>query len=102
MHKAIIKKNLRLSNSQRNHLNLKCTERGGALIEVLIATALFLSVTAGLVGAFAHTELLWVVICDEELTRKNRLNDSREEMMTDSYDQTWADVQEFGPLSPIM
>ena len=85
----------------RRHLNGKNIQQGGALVEVLIATALFLSITMGMVGAFTHTESLWVAIYDKELSRNATMNNAKKEIMTDSYDQTWADVQELGPLTLI-
>lgn len=88
-------------HENRHQFNRKHAQHGGALVEVLIATALFLSVTVGMVGAFTHTESLWVAIYDKELSRNATMNNAKKEIMTDSYDQTWADVQELGPLTLI-
>jgi hypothetical protein len=90
----------RCCKTQR-HLNRKDMQQGGALVEVLVASALFLSVTVGMVGAFIHTESLWVVIYDKEVSRNDSINSAKEQMMINSYDQTWADVQQLGPFTPI-
>ena len=84
-----------------NHLNKVHVQHGGALVEVLVATALFLSATVGMVGAFIHTESLWVVIYDKGLSRNDSMNSAKEQMMINSYDQTWADVQQIGPFTLI-
>ncbi|WP_420933358.1 hypothetical protein ACOJR9_12910 [Alteromonas sp. A081] len=88
-----------LCRENRHQLTSECAQHGGALVEVLIATALFLSVTVGMVGAFTHTESLWVAIYDKELSHKTSMNSARKQMMVDSYDQAWADVQEMGSLT---
>jgi Tfp pilus assembly protein PilW len=83
----------------RHQFNSERAQQGGALIEVLIASALFLLVTVGMVGAFTHTESLWIAIYDKELSRKTTINSAKKQMMIDSCDQTWADVQELGSLT---
>ncbi|WP_334031524.1 hypothetical protein [Alteromonas sp. P256] len=88
-----------MCRENRLHSNRGCTQHGGALVEVLIATALFLSVTVGMVGAFTHTESLWIAIYDKKLSRNTTINSARKQMMIDSYEQAWADVQELGPLT---
>ena len=52
-----------------------------------------------MVGAFTHTESLWIAIYDKELSRKTTINSAKKQMMIDSCDQTWADVQELGSLT---
>jgi hypothetical protein len=90
-----------MCRKNRHHLNRGCAQHGGALVEVLIATALFLSVTVGMVGAFTHTESLWVAIYDKKLSRNTTINSARKQMMIDSYEQAWADVQELGHLKLV-
>jgi Tfp pilus assembly protein PilV len=92
----------RRCRKNRHQLNREHAQQGGALIEVLIASALFLSVTVGMVGAFTHTESLWIAIYEKDISHKSNMNATSEQMMNDSYDQTWADVQNLGSLKPIM
>ena len=91
----------RMCCENRHHLNRERAQHGGALVEVLIATALFLSVTVGMVGAYTHTESLWIAIYDKKLSRNTGINTARKQMMIDSYEQAWADVQELGHLTRI-
>jgi hypothetical protein len=91
-----------MCRENRHQLNSECAQHGGALVEVLIATALFLSVTVGMVGAFTHTESLWIAIYDKKLSRNTDINSARKQMMIDSYEQAWADVQELGHLTLIL
>lgn len=74
------------------------SQGGGALIEVLIANALFLSVTAGLMSAFGHTESLWNALKSAETSHQMIINKQRENIISEPYEQTWDDIQRLTPI----
>lgn len=70
--------------------------RGGVLIEVLIALLIFMTSSAYLLSSDIKTRVLWQATLKSQDEQTKHLNTTRLALTQDSVDQRWEDIAVFG------
>lgn len=86
---------------KRRHSMVSRAHRGAALVEVMVATFIFVSGSAFLFSAFNKSSALLAIIQSQQQLNLSKKAQKEQTFITAPYEQHWNDITKLGQLTLV-